>query len=228
MIIKIHSTKNVAGGNQGSSSDLVNYLTKEDLEKEPLEREGFFNHSSDRINPSAVMQTIDSNKGRLSKEETKFFMLTVNPDKKELNHIQSSKEALKSYVQKLMDQYAEHFHRIYPDGQQIKGEDLVYFAKIETKRTYKFSDQKFQSIILHNKEVSTEILLLKSALHNLEKDPASAIAIDKNTLERRERNYGKHPKSSHRSRSSRKWKNHFGGRLDFKMVGRKKHARAGI
>jgi hypothetical protein len=45
MIIKIHSTKTVAGGNQGSSSDLVNYLTKEDLEKEPLEREGFFNHT---------------------------------------------------------------------------------------------------------------------------------------------------------------------------------------
>ncbi len=158
MIIKVHSTGIDGGKNTGSSSNLVQYLDKENRDLDILEHEGFFNHEDSNITPEIVENAIDGNKGRLSKDETKFYMLTVNPSERELNHIASNKEGLKSYVRDLMDVYAKKFNRTYPDGQELQGKDLVYFAKIEHERTYKYEDKKFRETIIHNNKIRSEII----------------------------------------------------------------------
>ncbi len=158
MIIKVHSSGVDGGNNTGSSSNLVQYLDKENRNLDVLEHEGFFNHESNNVTPDIVERTIDGNKGRLSKEETKFYMLTVNPSEKELRHISTDENAVKSYVRDLMDVYANNFNREYPDGEKLKGSDLVYFAKIEHERTYKYDDKRFRESIIHNTRIRTEII----------------------------------------------------------------------
>ncbi|GMN12145.1 hypothetical protein MTsPCn9_34180 [Croceitalea sp. MTPC9] len=158
MIIKVHSIGVDGGKNTGSSSNLIQYLDKENRNVDILDQEGFFNHESENITPDIAERVIDGNKGRLSKDETKFYMLTVNPSERELKHISTNETALKSYVRDLMDVYAKNFNREYPDGEPLKGSDLVYFAKIEHERTYKYDDKRFRETIIKNNRIRSEII----------------------------------------------------------------------
>ena len=78
MYVKIHSAKK--DKNKGSSSYLVDYLEKENLEKtDILNHQKFFNQDNHNISGFTVQNSIDSNRAKLCKDESKFYMLTVNP-----------------------------------------------------------------------------------------------------------------------------------------------------
>lgn len=115
-------------GGKGSCSKLVHYLEKENKGKEI--QEFWFGHKAAHVSATEVEDTIDNNVKRLGKNDSKYFMLTINPSEKELEHIGSDKEKLKDYTRQVMDEYARNFHR---EGLN-SGEDLVYFAKVEDNR----------------------------------------------------------------------------------------------
>ena len=159
MITKIHDTKNVPGGNKGSCANLVEYLEKENQELGALEEEGFFNQYAENISGKKVESMIDSNKQKLTAGDAKFFMLTVNPSQDEIKHIGSDEAKLKSYVNDLMDEYAKNFNRHYPDGRQLTGKDIMYFAKVEHERTYKYSsDFKLRDVMKENAKIKNQII----------------------------------------------------------------------
>lgn len=118
--------------NTASCAALVNYLEKEN--KEGANRVYFFDQHRENIEPDEVIQTIDSNIRKLAKTDAKYFMVTISPSGKELEHISSSSEKLMSYARAVMEEYARAFNR------GITGEDLVYFGKIEQERTFKGAD----------------------------------------------------------------------------------------
>ena len=146
MYVKIHSSKK--DNNRGSCNALINYLEKENLEKDLLNHEKFFDQKSSDVSFHSVQATIDNNKGKLGKEETKFYMISVNPSKDELRHIgrkvsgrdikdisqltaielKRYEEALKDYTRRVMDEYAKNFNR------GLTSENLVYFGKVEHTR----------------------------------------------------------------------------------------------
>ena len=146
MYVKIHSAKK--DNNRGSCRDLISYLEKENQEKDILNQEKFFDHNSSDVSFCSAQATIDNNKGKLGKDETKFYMISVNPSKDELRHISKSvsgrdiknisqlttielkryEETLKDYTRKVMDEYAKNFNR------GLSGENLVYFGKVEHSR----------------------------------------------------------------------------------------------
>jgi hypothetical protein len=148
MYVKIHSSKK--DNNRGSCNSLINYLEKENQEKDLLNQEKFFDHNSSDVSFFSAQATIDNNKGKLGKDETKFYMISVNPSKDELRHISKSvsgrdiknisqltaielkryQEALKDYTRKVMDDYAKNFNK------GLTGENLVYFGKVEHCRYY--------------------------------------------------------------------------------------------
>ena len=148
MYIKIHSSKK--DNNRGSCNDLINYLEKENQEKDIFSQEKFFDQKKSDVSFCTAQSFIDNNKGKLGKDEIKFYMVTVNPSKDELKHICKSvsgreiknisqltsielkryKEALKDYTRIVMDQYAKNFNR------GLSGENLVYFGKVEHSRYY--------------------------------------------------------------------------------------------
>ena len=146
MYVKIHSSKK--DNNRGSCRNLIDYLEKENLDKDALSQEKFFNQKSSDVSFCSAQASIDNNKGKLGKDETKFYMISVNPSKEELKHIgrkasgrdiknisqltaielKRYEEALKDYTRKVMDDYAKNFNR------GLTGESLVYFGKVEHNR----------------------------------------------------------------------------------------------
>lgn len=148
MYVKIHSAKK--DNNRGSCNSLINYLEKENQEKDLLNQEKFFDQKSIDVSFCSAQSSIDNNKGKLGKDETKFYMISVNPSKDELRHISRKvsgrdiknisqltaielkryEEALKDYTRIVMDQYAKNFNR------GLSGENLVYFGKVEHIRNY--------------------------------------------------------------------------------------------
>ena len=146
MYVKIHSSKK--DNNRGSCNNLINYLEKENLEKDVLNQEKFFDQNNSDVSFYSTQASIDNNKGKLGKDETKFYMISVNPSKDELRHIgrkvsgrdiknishltaielERYEEALKDYTRVVMDDYAKNFNR------GLSGENLVYFGKVEHTR----------------------------------------------------------------------------------------------
>lgn len=136
MFIKF--SKSEKGDNKGSVAALVNYLTKEDKGKDYSEQEHFFSHSEDRIGIGRIIQRIDGNRKKLGKNDAKFYMLTLNPTEEELAFIDNDPGQLRAYTRKVMDLYAQNFQK------GLRGEDLMYFAKIEYHRNYTSKDEAVQ------------------------------------------------------------------------------------
>lgn len=160
MYIKIHNPKE-SGGNTGSSADLVNYLDKENKEKDILDKEYFFSQYQDDFSTYKVQQILDNNKKGLKSNETKFFMITINPSEKELLFLQNSKEAIREYTRLVMDEYAKNFDREL-DGRKFDGNDLVYFAKIEENRMYKPEEYVFKDIYSHNQGIRSQVIKMNA------------------------------------------------------------------
>ncbi|WOK07187.1 DUF5712 family protein [Imperialibacter roseus] len=126
MNIKVSSTEK--GNNKGSCQQLVDYLNKENEKKDIDTYRHFFSHTEDMVTSYEVQSAIDSNHRKLSKKDSKFFMLTISPSELELWHIKCSEKALRDYTREVMNAYAANFNK------GLKGEDLVWFGKIEEYR----------------------------------------------------------------------------------------------
>jgi len=173
MVIKVHNPKHSIGKNTGSVANLVDYLEKENAGMKVHEMEEFFNHDGDFQTAAEVEKAIDGNKGKLANNETKFYMITVNPSKQELEHLamqndripkfervhhgRNYEDLFKDYIRDLMDKYAENFNRTYEDGKPLTGNDIMYYAKIEHERTYKHGDKRYEKEMKHNKAVEKKI-----------------------------------------------------------------------
>ncbi|WP_020531116.1 MobB family relaxase [Flexithrix dorotheae] len=172
MYVKIHQTGKYDShydNNSGSCGALVEYLEKENEDKDLWEEEHFFAHDGQDYRSFQVRHAIDSNGvgAKLKSKESKFFMLTINPSADELAHIGHDKEKLKAYTRAVMEEYANSFAQTYKDGTKIQGKDLVYFAKVEHERSYKKEEAKYREVFKHNYQVSVEINALKREVENL-------------------------------------------------------------
>lgn len=125
--------------NSGSCITLVNYLDKEDKEKGP-DRELYFTHDKDMVLSVDVISAIDKNCPKIGKDEAKFYSLVIAPRPEEMEHIKNDKKKLKQITREFMDIYAANFNGKNGKGKNLKGSDLVYFAKLEENRYYKGTD----------------------------------------------------------------------------------------
>lgn len=140
MFIKIN--KPGKGQNTGSCKKLADYLDKE-------KDKSFFSRDNNIVDKNDVIHNIDRNTSALGKNDKKFYMLSINPSQSELKHLigrhvtdfsELTKQeqlrlysSLQKYTHNVMDIYAKNFNR-----ENVKsGDDLVYFARIETIRKYK-------------------------------------------------------------------------------------------
>lgn len=121
--------------NKGSCGAFVNYLLKEDKEQK-LDKEYFFNHENDMINSTSVINSIDTNRQGLKKNDAKFYTGSINFSEEELTFIKNDKKKIKEYSIKVFEQYAKNFNK------DLSIEDINWFAKVESKRHYKGNDEK--------------------------------------------------------------------------------------
>lgn len=152
MFVAVHNPSEVPSGNKGSSFDLVNYL-----DKDCTTASGFFDGNTEGISPFSVVDNIDTNVQALGRNDAKFYMLSINPSHEELCDLIGRdydscealterehnilETALMEYTRKSMNAYALNFGR-----DKIKsGEDLLYYARIETSRIYKPTHENISS-----------------------------------------------------------------------------------
>ena len=130
-------------GDQYSQSvtRFAEYLDKENEGKDLLDREPFFDHNNDQVSRFHVIKDIDANTRKLKQKEPKFYSITLNPSRDELNLISRSREDLRKYTRSVMEQYATCFkNEIH--GKPVSINDIVYYAKIERGRTYNYWDKE--------------------------------------------------------------------------------------
>lgn len=137
------------GLNSGSCKALVEYLDKE-------ERGFFFDKNDEKASANRVVKDINGNVNKLGKNEDKFYMVSFSPSKNELQQMVGREVGgigeltyeektklfsdLRNYTHDAMDIYAKSFNR-----DNVKsGKDLLYFARIETERTYNHYDKEVQ------------------------------------------------------------------------------------
>jgi hypothetical protein len=144
----INITQNETGNNKGSSGQLVTYLEKENRVAEKLDQpEYWFNQDSSNIQPYDVRYTIDNNIAKLSKDETKFFLINISPSEKEISYLKEqygkdgAKQQLKQYANQVMNDYALNFKRNNINGNK----NLVYFGKLENHRYYSYKDEEVKN-----------------------------------------------------------------------------------
>ena len=158
MFVRIHPPDDYKHGNCESCSELVHYLEKEN-EREGVEiedREMFFSHNQEQVSSFDVTNSIDHNKAKLSKNEAKFYMLSVNPSQREMqfiakqisgrnvssleemtkSEIEKFKLALKDYTRGVMDEYGKNFNK------ELEGKDILYYGKVEHERRYSRFDKE--------------------------------------------------------------------------------------
>ena len=126
-----------------SAADFVSYLEKENEGKVQQEKELFFNHTHDNIEGATVVQEIDGNVAKLKKIEPKYYSITINPSRRELEHLKNHPESLKLFTREVMKEYAGAFNREL-NGKSISVEDIKYYAKIEYERSFKGTDREIK------------------------------------------------------------------------------------
>ena len=158
MFVRIHKTNDYTHGNSESCSGLVQYLEKEnEIEGVGIEdREMFFSQDQDKVSSFGVSNSIDNNKAKLSKNEAKFYMISVNPSQTEMqfmakqisgrnvssleemtkSEIEKFKLALKDYTRGVMDEYGKNFNK------GLEGKDILYYGKVEHERHFSRHDKE--------------------------------------------------------------------------------------
>lgn len=162
MYITITAQK-IGGNYATSSAQFVDYLEKENEGKTIEEQEQFFNQFGEQISADEVVKDIDGNTAKLKRDEARFYSITVNPSKRELNALQNQSKDLKAYTNELMKSYASSFNREI-NGRPVNVNDIKYYAKIEHARTYKGTDKA----VLKNQPYATKILKLKKEIRQIE------------------------------------------------------------
>ncbi len=145
-----------------SASDFVAYLEKENDGKAEDTMEHFFNQYGEKISGKEVSQEIDNNTSKLKKTEPKFYSITVNPSKYELQQMTNHSQELKRYTREIMKDYASAFYREI-NGRSVTVDDIKYYAKIEHERTYKGTDK----VIRENAPYHGKIVRLKHEIQQI-------------------------------------------------------------
>lgn len=166
MHIKIQGGGSGSYANTGSCYGLVSYLRHEDkvLMEQDTSTEQFFCYDRDVVYPTEVVSTLDSNRAKLSRNDAKFFVLTISPSKEEINAMNASKSnksrAFKDYIN-------GEVMRIYADGfkKGLKADDLLYFAKIHHTRDEKEGEQMHAHVIVSRKDRGNRIKLSPQTNH---------------------------------------------------------------
>jgi len=83
----INITDSETGNNKGSCGDLVAYLEKENRLPDNKKQEHWFNGERNDIKPHEVRIGIDGNIAKLGREDSKFFLLNINPSRKEIDFL---------------------------------------------------------------------------------------------------------------------------------------------
>jgi hypothetical protein len=120
--------------NKGSCRAVTEYLEHEDMKRmqEGHRIEPFFDHERD-VSAKEAAYKIDHNHAKLSKDDAKFYVLTISPSAKEIEAMGKTSEeraqAMKSYIRNdVMQAYAEGFNK------GLKKYDIMYYAKIHYER----------------------------------------------------------------------------------------------
>lgn len=166
MHIKIQGGGSGSYANTGSCYGVVSYLRHEDKELIEQDRptEQFFSYDRDFASPTEVVSSLDNNKAKLSRNDAKFFVLTISPSQEEIKAMGGSKseqsKAFKEYIN-------EEVMKLYADGfkKELKADDLLYFAKIHYTRDEKEDDQMHAHIIVSRKDKSNQIKLSPQTNH---------------------------------------------------------------
>ena len=147
-----------------SAQDFVSYLEKENENLPPGEKEMFFNQSHEGLSPSLVTREIDGNGAKLKKTEPKYYSITINPSRYELEHLGNNRDVLVKYTREIMKDYARAFNREIR-GRAVNVDDIKYFAKIEYQRSYKGTDR----VIKENSPFIKRIAALENQIRKVER-----------------------------------------------------------
>ncbi len=166
MNIKIQGGGGGTYANTGSSIAVTNYLEHEELERvqRGQEPEHFFTHDKERVSAREATYNIDKNKAKLSKKDSKFFVITVSPSEKEIKAMgrtpQERSANFKKYINEgVMNEYAINF------GKDLKAKDLMYYGKIHHTRGNKEGEQMHAHIIVSRKDLNNKIKLSPQTNH---------------------------------------------------------------
>ena len=130
----IHPTTSPKGGNTSSSYAAINYLEKENKEKDWLTRQYFFNAHEDRSLPNRAVEIIDHSRQGLKKTDAKFFSVTYSFSQDELKG-RTDRELKEFVVGNFSSDYATAVK-----GRDIDPSTIQYVAKLEYNRAYKGKD----------------------------------------------------------------------------------------
>lgn len=156
------TAQNLSENFSQSVTDFVSYLEKENEGKEINDMEFFFDQYGENISSKEVIYEIDQNTSKLKKVEPKFYSITVNPSKWELQKLNDISKDLKKYVREIMKDYAASFNREI-NGRSVNVDDIKYYAKIEHERVYKH----FDKAIRENAPFYSKIVKLKNEMQQL-------------------------------------------------------------
>jgi hypothetical protein len=166
MNVKIQGGGAGAYANTGSSVGVTNYLEHEELDriKNGKERENFFTHDKEQVSAREATYKIDNNKAKLSKKDSKFFVVTVSPSETEIKAMGATPEersaSFKKYINEgIMERYAENF------GKELHAKDMLYYAKIHHERGSKQGEQMHAHIIISRKDITNKIKLSPQTNH---------------------------------------------------------------
>ena len=134
----------------GSVTDYVNYLEKENEGKHSELQEHFFDQNNDQVSPETVIAEIDGNTKKLKKRDPKFYSIVVSPSAKELKHINNDPTLLRAYTRELMKDYAASFYR----DRTVTVNDLKYYAKIEQERSFRGFEKQVQENAPYRKRIA--------------------------------------------------------------------------
>jgi len=171
-ISKPHSS--MASKNTGSSSNLVDYLDKENQELEKMalstpdrekeiairnRQQHFFNAESDSIRGYEVKEKIDSNISKLGKKDAKFFAPTINFSKEELNHLASNATNGRN-VKNVMEMNRMEFERYNEEhSRKYKGTDKAVVERKAKSGDMKEGLQSHVHIIVSRKDKTQKMKL---------------------------------------------------------------------
>lgn len=125
-------------GNSGSCRMDVEYLSKENGEKQHTESEMFFNDKEAFIGNEAAVKAIDGNSRKgLTKDDAKYYEVIIAFSQEELKG--KSNREIKDFIK-------ESFPKIYAESVKGKKEadpdKLVWVAKLEEERKYRGYDKE--------------------------------------------------------------------------------------
>ena len=163
MNVKIQGGGSGKYANTGSSFGAMQYLNHENEQRLGGKKqiEPFFDHKGENMEFATMVEQLDRNKAKLSRKDAKFFAITISPSEKELSKMGSTEaersEAMKAYTRDVMDEYAKNF------GKGLRGEDLLYYAKIHYNRGEK--EGMHAHVIVSRKSKNNKVKLSPKTNH---------------------------------------------------------------